>query len=43
MGWDRNSYKVLVVKPEGNSPLERPDRRGEVNIKIYIEVKGWVW
>ena len=34
MGWEKNSYKILVVKPEGNSPLERPGRRGKVNIKI---------
>jgi hypothetical protein len=42
MGWDRNSYKVLEVKPEGNSPHERPGRRGVVNIRLDIEVKGWV-
>ena len=27
-------FEVLVVKPEGNSPLERPGRRRGVNIKI---------
>jgi hypothetical protein len=29
------------VKPERNNPLERPGRRGEGNIKIDVEVKGW--
>jgi len=27
-------FKILVVKAEGNSPLQRPGRRGEVNFKI---------
>jgi hypothetical protein len=27
--------------PEGNSPLERPRRRGEDNIKIDIQYIGW--
>lgn len=29
MVWDRNSYKVLVMKPES------PGRRGEVNIENW--------
>jgi hypothetical protein len=27
MGEERKVYKVLVEKPEGNSPLERPRHR----------------
>jgi hypothetical protein len=29
-------YMVLVEKPEGKSPLERPRRRREDNIKIDL-------
>jgi hypothetical protein len=32
----RNSYRVLVGKPEGKIPLERPRRRMEDNIKIDV-------
>jgi hypothetical protein len=33
----RNSYKGLEGKPEGKRPLERPRRRWEDNIKIYLK------
>jgi hypothetical protein len=37
MGEERNVYRVLVIKPEGKRPLERPKRRWEEGI-------GWgVW
>ena len=30
-------YRVLVGKPQGKRPLERPRRRREDNIKIYLQ------
>ena len=41
MGKGRGVYRVLVGKPEGKSPLGRPRRRWEDNIKIDLqEVEG---
>jgi hypothetical protein len=37
----RDAYRVLVGKPEGKRPLERPRRRWEDNIKIDIHGVGW--
>jgi hypothetical protein len=37
----RNVYRVLVGKPEGKRPLERPRRRWEVGIKMYLRWIGW--
>jgi hypothetical protein len=37
----RNSYKILVGKPEGKRPLERPSRRWVDNIKIDLSELGW--
>jgi hypothetical protein len=34
MGEGRNVYRVLVGKPEGKRPLERPRRRWEDGIKV---------
>ena len=36
----RITYRVLVGKPEGKSPLGRLRRRCEDNIKIYIKEMG---
>jgi hypothetical protein len=36
MGEDRGVYRVLVGKPEGKRPLERPSRRREDNIKMNL-------
>jgi hypothetical protein len=36
----RITYRILVGKPEGKCPLERPRRRCEDNIKIYIKEMG---
>jgi hypothetical protein len=33
MGEKRGAYRVLVGRPEGKRPLERPRRRREDNIK----------
>jgi hypothetical protein len=30
-------YRVLVEKPEGKGPLERPRRRWEDNIKLELQ------
>jgi hypothetical protein len=44
MGKGRNVYRVLVGKPEGKRPLERPRRRWEDRIKMDLTEIGWgVW
>ena len=48
MGWAghvariemRGVYKILVGKPEGKRPLERPRRRWKANIKINLQEVG---
>jgi hypothetical protein len=41
VGEGRGVYRVLVGKPEGKRPLERPRRRWEDNIKMDLqEVAG---
>jgi hypothetical protein len=32
----RNEYRILVEKPEGKTPLGRPRRRWEDNIKMDL-------
>jgi hypothetical protein len=39
MGEERKVYKVLVGKPEGKRPLERPRRRWEDGIRM--DLKGY--
>jgi hypothetical protein len=41
MGEKRNEYRVLVGKPEGKGPLERPRRRWVDNIKMDLIEMGW--
>jgi hypothetical protein len=41
MGVVTNVYRVLVGKPEGKSPLERPRRRWEDGIKMELREIGW--
>jgi hypothetical protein len=36
MGESRGAYRVLVRKPEGRKPFERPRRRREGNIKMDL-------
>jgi hypothetical protein len=44
MGEGRNVYRVLVGKPEGERTLERPRRRWEDGIKMYLrEIDRGVW
>jgi hypothetical protein len=41
VGEVRNSYKILVGKPDGKKPLRRRRRRWEDNIKMDIKVTGY--
>jgi hypothetical protein len=41
MGAKRNAYRILVGKPEGKRPLERPRRRWVDNIKMDLRDIGW--
>jgi hypothetical protein len=41
LGERRNSYRVLVGKPEGNRPLGGTRCECEDNIKLYLEVIEW--
>jgi hypothetical protein len=40
MGENRNAYRILVGKPEGNTPLEIPRRRWLNNIKMDFREIG---
>jgi hypothetical protein len=40
MGEGRSVYRVLVGRPEGKRPLERPRRRWEDNIKMDLREIG---
>jgi hypothetical protein len=45
-GERRNAYRILVGKPEGRRPLERPRCRWVQNIKMdlrEIEWDGMLW
>jgi len=37
----RNAYKILIGKPEGKRPLERPRRRWKVVINVDFRPSGW--
>jgi hypothetical protein len=41
MGEERDAYRILVGRPEGRRPLERPRRRWEDDIKIDLQEVGW--
>jgi hypothetical protein len=41
MGEKRNTYRLLVGKPEGNKPLRRLRRRWVDNIRIDLGEMGW--
>jgi hypothetical protein len=40
-GWERDTYKILVGKPEGAKPLGRPRHRWEYNINMDLREVGW--
>jgi hypothetical protein len=41
MGEERKVYKVLLRKPEGKRPLERPRRRWEYGARMDLREIGW--
>jgi hypothetical protein len=41
MNREKNTYRILVGKPEGKRPLGRPRRRWMDNIKIDLRETGW--
>jgi hypothetical protein len=41
MGDRRNTYRILVEKPERRRPLGRPRRRWVDNIKMDLREIGW--
>jgi hypothetical protein len=41
IGAGRNLYRVLVGKPEGKRPLERPRHRWEYVIRMDLREIGW--
>jgi hypothetical protein len=41
IGEERKVYAVLVVKPEGKRPLERPRRRWEAGLRMDLNETGW--
>jgi hypothetical protein len=41
MGEERNLYRVLMGKPEGKRPLERPRCRWEDGIYMDLRETGW--
>jgi hypothetical protein len=41
IGEERKAYGVLMGKPEGKSPLERPRRRGEDEMRMDLREIGW--
>jgi hypothetical protein len=44
MGEERNVYRVLMGKPKGKRPLERPRRRWEDRLKMDLREIDWgVW
>jgi hypothetical protein len=41
MGEERNVYRLLMGKPEGKRPLERPRRRWEDGVRLDLREIGW--
>jgi hypothetical protein len=41
MGEKRNTYRILVGKPEGQRPLGTPRHRWVDNIKMDLREIGW--
>jgi hypothetical protein len=41
IGARRNAYRILVGKPEGKTPLERPNSTWVDNIKLDLREIGW--
>jgi hypothetical protein len=41
MGEEKNVYRVLMGKPEGKRPLDRPRRRWEDGMRMDLRETGW--
>jgi hypothetical protein len=41
MNREKNAYRLLVGKPEGNKPLGRPRQRWVDNIRMGLGDVGW--
>jgi hypothetical protein len=41
MGEKRKAYRLLVIKPNGKSPLGRPRRSWVDNIRMDLGEEGW--
>jgi hypothetical protein len=41
MGEKRNAYRLLVRKPEGKRPIEKPRRRWVYTIRMDLVEVGW--
>jgi len=41
MGEMNNIDNILVGKPEGKRPLERPGHKWENNTRMYLRETGW--
>jgi hypothetical protein len=41
MAEKRGAYMILVRRPEGRRPHEKPRRRWEDNIKMDLQEVGW--
>jgi hypothetical protein len=39
--WGIGAYRVLVGRPDGKSPIERPRLKWEDNIKVVFQEVGW--
>ena len=40
-GGRKDAYRVLVRRPEGKRPLERPRHRWKDSIKMNLQEMGW--
>jgi hypothetical protein len=43
MRWKGNAYQVLVERPEGKRPVERPKRTWEDNIRMDLKGNWMGW
>jgi hypothetical protein len=39
--WERNVFRILMGKPEGKTPLGRPRRRWEDEIRMNLREISW--